>query len=278
MHAGYGPFRALFGVSFAGVRGQRHRPPRPQRLREDDRRPGRLGPGEPDGRLVLLVDGKTSPASRLAVARLGVIHAPEGRSVFSTLTVEENLVLASGASWASARRRRPGPVLRAVPSPRRTPNPGGRARSRAASSGCCRWPGSWPTRPGCSSPTSSRSAWPRSSSTRCTARWDDPQRRHVVAHRRAARPPGVDPGRPRRAPPEGQRGGGRPRRRDPRQGRRAPPRRALSRLAAGPCPSGRGATCVTSRRCAGSSLARRVADVTRHPTRRRSRTRRGGGR
>jgi branched-chain amino acid transport system ATP-binding protein len=91
--AGYGPFRAVFDVSFS----------------------------VPDGGVVALLGangaGKTTIArivsgllpvrsgtlrfeardiSRLKpwqVARLGIVHAPEGRSVFGSLTVEENLTL-----------------------------------------------------------------------------------------------------------------------------------------------------------------------------------------
>jgi branched-chain amino acid transport system ATP-binding protein len=91
--AGYGPFRAIFGVSFT------------------------LAPGRVLAVLGSNGSGKTTTArvcSGLIVptagkiwldgddvtgwrpyryARLGVIHAPEGRSVFASLSVEENLVL-----------------------------------------------------------------------------------------------------------------------------------------------------------------------------------------
>ncbi len=91
--AGYGPFRALFDVSMS----------------------------VPDGGAVALLGSNGSGKSTVArvvtglvpssdghvrydgrdvtgwpawrVARLGVAHAPEGRSVFASLTVEENLVL-----------------------------------------------------------------------------------------------------------------------------------------------------------------------------------------
>lgn len=94
--AAYGPFRALFDVSLA------------------------IGPGEAvalvgsngagkttvarvasgllrptDGQV--LVDGADLTGARThRFARAGVAHAPEGRSVFATLTVEENLALAFG--------------------------------------------------------------------------------------------------------------------------------------------------------------------------------------
>ena len=93
VEAGYGPFRALFGVSFS----------------------------VPPGNVVALLGangaGKTTIARLVSgllpitagsvhfdgvditgmkpwrIAPLGIVQAPEGRSVFSTLTVEENLTL-----------------------------------------------------------------------------------------------------------------------------------------------------------------------------------------
>jgi branched-chain amino acid transport system ATP-binding protein len=68
VEASYGPFRSLFGISFA--------------VREQS---------------VLAVlgangSGKTTVV-RVCCARMGIVHAPEGRSVFASLTVEENLAL-----------------------------------------------------------------------------------------------------------------------------------------------------------------------------------------
>ena len=91
--AGYGPFRALFGVSFA----------------------------IPEGNVVALLGANGAGKSTIArvvsglvpvtagavrfdgvditgmkpwrIAPLGIVQAPEGRSVFSSLTVEENLTL-----------------------------------------------------------------------------------------------------------------------------------------------------------------------------------------
>jgi branched-chain amino acid transport system ATP-binding protein len=92
--AAYGPFRALFDVSLA------------------------VGPGEAVGLLgangagkttvaraatglvvptsgSVLVEGRDlTAAGTFTFARAGVAHAPEGRSVFATLTVQENLTLA----------------------------------------------------------------------------------------------------------------------------------------------------------------------------------------
>ena len=84
--------------------------------------------------------------------------------------VEENLALSFRrvAGPARACRAAPRRGLRAVPGARRAPARSWPARCRAASSGCWRWPGCWSRRRSCWSPTSCRSAWRRSSSTRST--------------------------------------------------------------------------------------------------------------
>jgi len=93
VHAGYGPFRSLFGVSFA------IRPGAVMALL------GSNGSGKTT--VVRVVSGLIKPTAGKVVfegrdvtgrraykiARLGITHAPEGRSVFASLTVEENLAL-----------------------------------------------------------------------------------------------------------------------------------------------------------------------------------------
>ncbi len=94
--AAYGPFRALFEVSLAVP---------------DGGAVALLGPnGAGKTTVARVASGLLAPsrgALRVSgedltgrptyeVARLGVLHAPEGRSVFGTLTVEENLVLGLG--------------------------------------------------------------------------------------------------------------------------------------------------------------------------------------
>ena len=76
-------------------------------------------------------------------AQLGIIHAPEGRSVFASLTVEENLELTFRRS-----RGRSGVRPALEDAYRLFPRLGDRrrqtaARSRAASSACCRSRASW---------------------------------------------------------------------------------------------------------------------------------------
>jgi branched-chain amino acid transport system ATP-binding protein len=91
--ASYGPFRAVFGVSFAVDAG------RVLALL------GSNGSGKTTLARVcsgllrptngsILFDGEDITGIRpYRFARLGIVHAPEGRSVFATLTVEENLEL-----------------------------------------------------------------------------------------------------------------------------------------------------------------------------------------
>jgi branched-chain amino acid transport system ATP-binding protein len=91
--AGYGPFRAIFNVSFSVPEGG------------VVALLGANGAGKSTiARLVtglvpvqagaLLFDGRAIACLKAwKIRRLGIVHAPEGRSVFGSLTVEENLTL-----------------------------------------------------------------------------------------------------------------------------------------------------------------------------------------
>jgi branched-chain amino acid transport system ATP-binding protein len=93
VHAGYEQFKALFGVSLVVRRGQA------------TALIGSNGAGKTTVARVatglvcptagsIRIDGQEVTGRRAyELARLGIAHAPEGRSVFSTLTVEENLAL-----------------------------------------------------------------------------------------------------------------------------------------------------------------------------------------
>ena len=104
VEAAYGPFRALFGVSFTVQRGAAV---------------ALLGPNGAGKSTVARVVTGLVPASagsivfdgvditRTAawrVARLGIAHAPEGRSVFASLTVAENLELGLGRGSEAVER------------------------------------------------------------------------------------------------------------------------------------------------------------------------------
>jgi len=93
VEASYGPFRSLFGVSFAVQEGS------VMALL------GGNGSGKttvvrvcsgllkPTAGSLLYEGGDITGRRAFRLARMGIIHAPEGRSVFATLTVEENLAL-----------------------------------------------------------------------------------------------------------------------------------------------------------------------------------------
>ena len=104
VEAGYGPFRALFGVSLAVGAG------------DAVALVGANGAGKTtlarvsSGLLVpsagsVLVDGAevgSGGPSAWRFVRAGVAHAPEGRSVFASLTVEENLALSFQRAFGRA--------------------------------------------------------------------------------------------------------------------------------------------------------------------------------
>ncbi len=93
IEASYGPFRSLFGVSLS--------------VREGSVMAllGSNGSGKttvvrvccgllkPDAGQILYQGAEITGRRAYKLARIGIVHAPEGRSVFSTLTVEENLAL-----------------------------------------------------------------------------------------------------------------------------------------------------------------------------------------
>ena len=91
--AGYGPFRALFGVSLAVGAGEAVALVGPNGAGKTTVARVASGLVAPTSG-ALLVDGVDRTGARAyELAGAGIAHAPEGRSVFATLTVEENLAL-----------------------------------------------------------------------------------------------------------------------------------------------------------------------------------------
>ena len=100
----------------------------------------------------VLVDGAeigSGGPSAWRFVRAGVAHAPEGRPVFASLTVEENLALSFHRAFGRAGLA--GALDRAYGLFPRLGERRGQlaAPCRGASSACCRWAGCWWSRPGC---------------------------------------------------------------------------------------------------------------------------------
>jgi branched-chain amino acid transport system ATP-binding protein len=93
VHAGYLQFKALFGVSFAVHVGEAVALIGPNGAGKTTVARVVSGLVTPTAGRVLVngEDYTTEPADQFA--RSGIAHAPEGRSVFATLSVEENLTL-----------------------------------------------------------------------------------------------------------------------------------------------------------------------------------------
>jgi branched-chain amino acid transport system ATP-binding protein len=91
--AGYGPFRALFGISLAVAPGEAVALVGPNGAGKTTVARVASGLIAPTSGSVVL-DGEDVTGKRAyQFARRGVAHAPEGRSVFATLSVDENLAL-----------------------------------------------------------------------------------------------------------------------------------------------------------------------------------------
>ena len=93
VNAGYGPFRALFDLSLVVRPGASLALVGPNGAGKTT--VARLASGliAPTSGRVLVGGEDLTGADPYRFARAGIAHAPEGRSVFATLTVEENLVL-----------------------------------------------------------------------------------------------------------------------------------------------------------------------------------------
>ncbi len=93
VHAGYGAFKALFGISLAVAPGEAVALLGPNGVGKTTVARVATGLIAPT-RGSVHVDGRDMTGAHVhRYNRSGVVHAPEGRSVFATLTVEENLSL-----------------------------------------------------------------------------------------------------------------------------------------------------------------------------------------
>jgi branched-chain amino acid transport system ATP-binding protein len=92
--AGYGPFRAIFDVSLELAEGQVLALLGSNGAGKTTIARVCSGLIRPTGGQVLFEGVRMNKLRTYRVARLGITHAPEGRSVFASLTVDENLILA----------------------------------------------------------------------------------------------------------------------------------------------------------------------------------------
>ena len=93
VEAGYGPFRALFGVSLAVAPGEAVALVGANGAGKTTLARVASGLVAPSAGTVLVDDADMDGASAWRFVRAGVVHAPEGRSVLATLSVEDNLAL-----------------------------------------------------------------------------------------------------------------------------------------------------------------------------------------
>lgn len=100
--AGYGAFHALFGVSLQVAAGEAVALLGPNGVGKTTVARVASGLVAPTSGAVLVDGSEMTGEGTYRFARAGIAHAPEGRSVFATLTVEENLRL----SFRQSRGRR----------------------------------------------------------------------------------------------------------------------------------------------------------------------------
>jgi branched-chain amino acid transport system ATP-binding protein len=93
VHASYGPFRALFGVSLSVPQGSAVALLGPNGAGKSTLARVATGLIPVTSGRVLFQGREVTGRPPYQLAQLGIAHAPEGRSVFASLTVEENLSL-----------------------------------------------------------------------------------------------------------------------------------------------------------------------------------------
>lgn len=103
VEASYGPFRALFGVSFTVEEGQAVALLGSNGAGKTTVARVCSGLIRPSAGSVRFAGNDISRSHAWQITRDGIVQAPEGRSVFATLTVEENLMLGFRRSLGKAR-------------------------------------------------------------------------------------------------------------------------------------------------------------------------------
>ena len=93
VEAGYGPFRALFGVSLSVEAGEAVALVGANGAGKTTLARVASGLVAPSAGAVLVDGADMDGAPAWRFVRAGVVHAPEGRSVFASLSVEDNLAL-----------------------------------------------------------------------------------------------------------------------------------------------------------------------------------------
>jgi branched-chain amino acid transport system ATP-binding protein len=138
LSADYGREPVLTNVSLLVGTGAGHGHCRPQRQRQDDLPARGLGPDAADVRQVVKLDGeRIDHLSAERIARLGVIHVPQGDLVYKKMTVRDNLLVGGYDEPQPHRyRRASGACPDAFPAPAGKNVADSQARSRAASAGC----------------------------------------------------------------------------------------------------------------------------------------------
>ena len=91
--AGYGPFQSLFDVSLSVASGEAVALLGANGVGKTTVARVATGLVAPTRGTVTIDGTDMTGAAAHRFARAGIVHAPEGRSVFATLSVEENLVL-----------------------------------------------------------------------------------------------------------------------------------------------------------------------------------------
>jgi branched-chain amino acid transport system ATP-binding protein len=137
LHAAYGKVEVLHGISLDVPKGKLVTLIGSNGAGKTTTMRAISGMIKPKGGKVTL-DGKDITGHSHKIARAGLAHSPEGRRVFASMSVTDNLLLGAFPRFTRAaegrHQARPGKSAGTVPAPERTPDAAGRhaVRRRAA--------------------------------------------------------------------------------------------------------------------------------------------------